>query len=242
MSRVVCLAVVIALCATPLAAAQQPLDIPTLQKETTLVLRGEGSVEMKPDFATINVGVSVEAPKAVDAMNQQNAQMNLVIAALKKSGIADRDVKTSNLSLNPAYSYPNNQPPRVRGYNATNTVTIKVRNVDKLGATIDAIVGAGSNTINGIFFGVENDDEPSREARTNAVKDAMAKAEDYARAMGYKVKRIVNVAEPYTRGPEPLGDRVVVTGARLEAGAPTQVEAGEVSIRQFVDVTFELTK
>jgi uncharacterized protein YggE len=225
---------VLALAAAP-AAAQ-------IQQETTLILRGEGRVEMKPDFAQVFVGVTAEAPQAIDAMNQQNAQMTAVITALKKAGIAERDIRTSNLSLNQTYQpYQAGGPPRPRVYSATNRVTVKVRNVDKLGTTIDAIVTAGSNNINGVSFGVENNEQPRKQARADAVREAMAKAEDYASAMGMRIKRIVNVAEPNVSGPRiPVAamQEVVVTGSFIS----TPVEAGEVAITQVVDVTFELTK
>jgi uncharacterized protein YggE len=228
-----------------LAIGAAPVATAQIQQETTLVLRGEGKVEMKPDFAQVFVGVNAEAPQAIDAMNQQNAQMTAVVAALKKAGIAERDIRTSNLSLNQTFQpYQAGVAPRPRGYTASNRVTVKVRNVDKLGATIDAIVSAGSNSISGVSFGVENNEQPRKQARANAVKDAMAKAEDYAAALGLRIRRIVNVAEPNVSGPRApvsaMQEVVVVTSSYI--AAPTPVEAGEVAIIQVVDVTFELAK
>jgi len=232
LAAVVCLALVTA----PVAIAQNSNE---LQKETTLVLRGDGSVDAKPDYANINIGVSIEQLQAVDAINEENKQMAAVIAAIKKAGVADRDVRTSNLTLNAVMQpYTPNQPQRVRGYNASNRVTVKVRDLSKLSSIVDAVVSAGSNTINGLTFGLDNDDQQRRQARTDAVKDATDKANDYAAAMGYRVKRIVSVSETGVSSPVPIAQQV--NGVAVYSSTP--IEPGQVSIRQSVNVLFELMK
>lgn len=232
--------------AAPMAMAQQPMNGPhmmppasTIQPETTITLTGRGSVEHAPDIAMINVGVQVEAKTAAEAMAQQAAQMNGVFAAVKAAGIADRDMQTGNLSLNPVYEYPNNARPRLTGYQASNQISIKVRKLDTLGKTLDAVVKGGGNTINGISFSVDQPEKFQNDARIEAIKDAAAKADLYAQAVGYKVKRIVTISEQeYYPQPVPM------MAMRMQdmAAESTPVAAGEVSLTQTVNVVFELTR
>lgn len=238
-------------CATaPMAMAQTPapmhgpMHMPpmsSIQPETTITLTGKGSVAHAPDIAIISVGVSVEAKTASEAMQQQATQMAGVFAAVKAAGIADRDMQTGNISLNPVYEYPNNARPRLTGYQANNSITIKVRKLDTLGKTLDAVVKGGGNTINGISFSIDEPEKYQNDARIEAVKDAAAKAELYAQAVGYKVKRIVTISEQEFY-PQP----VPMMAMRMQdagGGAPeTQIAAGEVSLEQTVTVLFELTK
>jgi uncharacterized protein YggE len=179
------------------------------------------------------------APSAADAMQQQATTMNGVFAAVKAAGIADRDMQTGNLSLNPVYEYPNNARPRLTGYQASNQLMIKVRKLDTLGKTLDAVVKAGGNTINGVTFSVDQPEKFQNDARVEAIKDAAAKAELYAKAVGYKVKRIVTISEiDYSPQPMPMMQM------RMQdmAAEATPIAAGEVSLRQTVNVMFELTK
>jgi uncharacterized protein len=238
---------VLAGCATaPMAMAQPPMPMPSgmpamssIQPETTITLMGRGAIEQPPDIATINVGVQVEAKTAAEAMAQQATNMNGVFAAVKAAGIADRDMQTGNMSLNPVYEYPNNARPRLTGYQASNSITIKVRKLDTLGKTLDAVVKGGGNTINGISFSVDQPEKSQNQARIEAIKDAAAKAELYAQAVGYKVKRIVTISEQefYPQPPMPVMMRM-----QDMAAESTPIAAGEVSLVQTVNVVFELTK
>jgi uncharacterized protein len=230
----------------PVATAQTPPPsyntppMSSIQPETTITLNGRGSVDHAPDIAMISVGVQVEAETASLAMSQQTTKMNGVFAAVKAAGIADRDMQTSTLSLNPVYDYPQNQKPRLRGYNASNQLAIKVRDLKNLGKTLDAVVKGGGNTINGVSFSIDKPESFQNEARVEAIKDAAAKAELYASAVGYKVKRIVTVSEQeYFPQPVPMMARMQLQDQAAES---TPVAAGEVSLTQNVNVTFELTK
>jgi uncharacterized protein YggE len=232
----------------------------SIQPETTITLMGRGSIEQPPDVAMINVGVQVEAKTAAEAMAQQATNMNGVFAAVKAAGIADRDMQTGSMSLNPVYEYPNNARPRLTGYQASNSITIKVRKLDTLGKTLDAVVKGGGvldgfhtrivlelvrlvkvggNKINGISFSVDQPDKFQNDARVEAIKDAAAKAEIYAQAVGYKVKRIVTISEQefYPQPPMPVMMRMQDMAAEA-----TPIAAGEVSLVQTVNVVFELTK
>ena len=222
------------------ASAQTPPPIApnSIQPETTITLTGHGGVDHAPDLARITVGVSIDAETASSAMSQQASKMTGVFNAVKAAGVADRDMQTSNLSLSPNYSYPENLPPKLIGYKASNQVVVRVRDLKNVGKTLDAIVKAGGNTIEGIAFDIDKPEPLRNEARVAAIKDAADKAELYAKAVGYRVKRIVTASESTSyEPPRPM------PMARLAQGAPsTPVAAGELTLNAEVSVTFELVK
>jgi uncharacterized protein YggE len=235
-------------CATaPMAMAQPPGPGPypappmsAIQPETTITLTGKGTVDHAPDIAMISVGVTTEAKTAAEAMAQQATQMTGVFNAVKAAGIADRDMQTGQISLNAVYEYPNNARPRLTGYQASNQLSIKVRKLDTLGKTLDAVVKGGGNTINGVSFSIDEPEKHQNDARIEAIKDAAAKAELYAQAVGYRVKRIVTISEQdYFPQPVPM-----MVNMRMQdmAAESTPIAAGEVSLTQTVNVVFELTK
>ena len=210
-------------------------------KATTFNLSAFGETLVAPDMATINLGVQTDAATAADALKANGARMNQVMAALKKAGIAVRDIQTSNLSLNAQYAYDQNQPPKLTGYQASNQVTITVRDLAKLGAAVDATVGAGANTVNGISFGLSNPQAAEDAARLEAVKALQAKAELYGRATGYKAVRMVNLSEGggYTPAPQPMP---VFAMAKREMADATSISAGELKVRVDVSAVYEVSK
>ncbi|MBB35377.1 MAG: SIMPL domain-containing protein [Hirschia sp.] len=218
------------------------MESPTIQQETTMSLTGEGSVKATPDIATISLGVSIDAETASAAMKQQASHMSGVFAAMEKAGIASKDMQTGNISLSPRYDYSSKrtEPPKLTGYNASNTVTVVIRDLEKLGPVLDSVVEAGGNTINSINLGVDDDTEIMKEVRKKAVQDAMSKAELYAEAAGYRVSRIVTLDEQSSGYPPP---RPMM--ARMEMAsdsASTPVAAGEITFTSSVSVLFELTR
>ncbi len=231
----------------PLSAGAQPMqdivkNAPTIQQETTLNLTGEGKIEVVPDIASISLGVNVDAPTASQAMKKQAQLMTGVFEALEEAGIAKKDMQTGNISLNPRYDYSsrNNSPPKLIGYQAANTVGTTVRDLAKVGDVLDVVVEAGGNTINSISFGLEDSSEAMKKARAAAVKDALAKAELYANAAGYKVSRIISMNEAGNHSPYPQPKMM----ARMEMAdtASTPIAAGEISYSSTMNVQFELVK
>lgn len=211
-----------------------------VQPETTLFIAAEASVTRAPDIAFISAGVQTEALTADAALDQNRAHMNGVFAALKSAGVQDRHIQTSNFNISPRYNYEDNRAPRLTGYNATNTVTAKITDITSLGATIDAIVSAGGNTLNGITFGVEDDAAPRDEARREAIKTALARAELYASEAGYEIARIVSISEG--SGGDPSTQFGLFTARSQSDAAPSSVSGGELDFKAAVNVTFELTK
>ena len=204
-------ALLLAVAALPAQAQTAPVAAAdTMFRATTLNLAAYGEVEVAPDMATISLGVQTQARTAVAAMSQNAAQMSRVVAALRQAGIAEKDIQTSGLNLSAQYAYQDNQPPRLTGYQASNTVTIQVHDLAKLGQSIDAVVSVGANQVHGVSFGLRDRTKAENEARLQAVKALQAKAQLYAGATGHRVGRLVNLSEGdgyAVRPPMPIESR-----------------------------------
>ena len=210
-------------------------------RATTLNLAATGEVDVAPDMATINLGVQTEASTAEAAMQANARQMNQVMSALRRAGVAERDIQTSNLNLSAQYDYQQNEPPRLRGYQASNQVTIKVRDLARLGAAVDATVSAGANQINGISFGLSDPTAAENAARQAAVRNLQAKAELYAQATGYRVGRLVTLSEG-TSYSAPQPPMPYMAMARAESKDMTPVSGGELTVRVDISGLYELTR
>jgi len=212
----------------------------SIQPETTLSIAAQATVEKEPDMAWLNSGVQTEAPTARQAIADNAKAMSSVFAALKAAGIAEKDMQTSNFSLQPRYDYSRDgRPPRLTGYTASNQLRIKIRDLDKMGEQIDAFVSAGSNQMNGISFALDDPSEAQDEARREAMTIARQRAELYAAAAGMKVKRIVSISEGGGFNPGPMP---VMAMRSAEASMSTPIASGEVSYSISVNVLYELGK
>lgn len=205
---------------------------------TRLEMSARGEVRRVPDVAVISAGVITQSTDAASAMQGNAARMVRVLAALKRAGVADKDVTTTAISLSPQYRYNNNQPPVITGYQANNQVTIRFRDVAKSGTILDALVKEGANEINGPNLTIDNPEAAQDEARIAAIKTARTRAELYASATGLKVKRIVSISESeaFSGGPVPM----MAMKASREAVADTPVVPGEQNIGMTVSIVFEL--
>jgi uncharacterized protein YggE len=220
----------IAIIATP-AFAQSPT--PPL-----ITVSGEGTVSVPPDLALVDGGVTSEAKTAREASEANNSAMGKVLLALKNAGIDDKDLQTSRLSLSPQYAQqtrPNGGPNVISGYRASNRVTVRVRDVKKVAATIDTLVTAGANEVGGINFVVTKASELLDEARTQAVADARRKAELYAKAAGVTLGTPINISEDGGSAPAPM---MLRKAAADFASAP--VAQGEETLRVNVSVSWEI--
>ena len=218
------------------ALAAQELPVQTISG-TRLELVATGEVTRVPDVARISAGVVTQAPTATAAIAQNAQQMAAVRAALRRAGIADRDIQTSSINLHPDYRHAENQPPQLTGYRATNEVSVRFRDIANTGRILDALVAQGANQINGPMLMVDKPEEALNEARTAALRTAQARAEIYARAMGKRVKRILEVSEaggtmrPMYRG---------MVGDQAMAVRGTSIEPGEQTLAVSLNVSFEL--
>ena len=170
------------------ACSQTPTD------RTLVQISAEGDVTATPDVAVLSTGVYTRGATAQQAMAGNATKMTAIIDAAKKAGVAEKDIQTSQLWLNPQFSYTANRP-RVIGYEATNNVTVKVRDLKTIGAVIDAVVADGANNLSGISLQIDDPDAALDKARAEAVQKARARADAYAKAAGMSVRRLVSINE-----------------------------------------------
>jgi hypothetical protein len=220
-------ALAIALSATPALAGS---DFPP-----AISVTGQASISVPPDLAEVNAGVATDAKTAREASDANNAAMAKVLAALKGAGIEDKDVQTSQLSLQPQYAPNRAGPSAVVGYRASNRVTVKVRDVTKVGGVIDTLVGAGANDIGNISFEVSQASKLLDDARENAVADARRKAEIYAKAAGVALGAPLSISEE--GAPQPMFRAKM---AMPMAAAPPPIAHGEETLSISVSVTWAI--
>ena len=228
--------------ALPMTAnAQTPADVgAAAQAGTLLSVSASAEASRTPDIATISTGVVTQAADANGAMRDNAGQMDKVMAALRAAGIAARDIQTSGINLNPQYKYVENMPPAIVGYQASNTVNVKVRELAKLGKVLDALVAQGANQINGPSFGIDKPESALGEARIAAVKKAQAQAQAYADALGLQVKRIVSISEGGASLPRPVPVMRMMAASDAGYAKETSVSPGESSVSVSVEMVFEL--
>ena len=222
------------------AAAQIATSAPVTTDGTLLSVSAEAETTRVPDIAHLSTGVVTQAADAKAAMQANAEQMTRVVAAIRKAGIAERDIQTSGVNLNPQYRYEENQPPTITGYEARNTVNITVRDIGELGGIMDALVAVGANQIHGPSFEVDDKESAYDEARRAAIDKARARAAMYAKTLGMRVRRIVSISE----GNGGFGPPVpMMAMARMEkAGADTPIAPGESTLSVNLDIVFELGK
>jgi hypothetical protein len=229
--------------AAPAAFAQAaPPAADSMFRATTLNLSAYGETKITPDMASITLGVMTEGRTAAEALSANATRMNAVMAALKKGGIAEKDIQTSGLNLNPQYRYVQNEAPQLTGYQVSNQVTVVVHDLKKLGSAVDATVSAGANQVNGIAFGLEDPTAAENAAREAAVKALGAKADLYARATGYRLLRLVSLSEGggYV-APRPPMPMEGFAAQRMKA-ADTAVSPGELTVRVDITGLYELSR
>jgi uncharacterized protein YggE len=202
----------------------------------TIAMGGHGEVKAAPDQAQVNAGVTTSAATAAQALAANTTRMTGVFAALKKAGIAEKNIQTINFSVSPQYTNgTNTERPRLTGYQVSNDVSVRLEDVSKLGATLDALVTAGANQMNGISFSIRDTAAMLQKAREAAIADAKDRAETYARAAGVTLGPIQSIGEGGGSGPVPMFKAV-----RMMASAPVPVAAGEESVAADVSVVWEI--
>ncbi len=211
-------------------------------KTATISVSAEGTATAVPDMAVINLVVLREAETAREALDANTAAMTEVLNALKEDGIADRDLQTSDFSIQPRWVYPQNndgsQTPKIVGYQVSNGLTVRIRDLKRLGDILDASVTLGVNQGGQIAFTNDKPDETISQARKDAVTKARKKAEEMAEAAGVKLGRIVSMSEQsYSNPPMPMARDMMKMAAE---SAPVPVAAGENQYSVSVSMIFEL--
>lgn len=207
---------------------------------TRLDVSATGESTRVPDIAIISAGVVTRSTTAAAAMRENAARMERIIAALKRAGVADRDIQTSNLGLNPEYRYEENKAPQLVGYTASNQVNIRFRDIGNSGQILDVLVAQGANQINGPTLTLDKPQAALDEARANAVAVGRARAQLYANALGMRVVRIVSVSESGGYSPPPPPRPMPERGGMAAAVSSTQIVPGEQKQQVTLAMVFEL--
>lgn len=236
MNRLAIPLVALAAFATPVAAAEVQIAAtgPVVELSVT------ESVEARPDIATVGAGVTTQAPTAVEAMQQNATAMKAVVDRLKALGIAERDIQTTGINLGAQYDYDQEARRQVfRGYTASNRVSVILRQIDRTGRVLDALVAAGATDLSGPDWSIDDDAGARAQARKAAVATAHRQAMDYAGMTGFTGVRLLEISEVTPpRGPMPMM-RVQAMDA---AQASTPVQPGMVQAGVTVTVKYELTR
>jgi len=204
----------------------------------TLTVNGVGEVSAAPDQAQLSAGVATVAPTADAALADNARKMKAVFAALVKLGVPERAIQTSNFSIQPQYANNTNNDgsqPRIIGYQVSNQVDVTLDDAKKLGAVIDALVGAGANQINSVGFGFKDPAALQTRSREAAIADARARAQTYAKAAGVTLGGVLSIDEA---GGEPRAYRDLQF--RVASAPETPTAAGELSVSVNVTVVFEI--
>lgn len=217
------------LCA-PAMAAESP---------GTLAVSGQGEVRGTPDQAVLSTGVTTTAKTAAAALAENASKMNAVFATLRRLGVAEKAIQTSNFSVSPQYPPYNadaRAPQQIVGYQVANQVTVTLDDTGKVGPMLDALVAVGSNQINSVSFSIKDPAPLLAKARALAVSDAIARAQTYARAAGVTLGSILSIQEGEAETPRPLYNVAMVAG-RV---APTPMAPGEQSVTAGITVIFQI--
>ena len=206
---------------------------PALAAERLVTVTGEATISVAPDTSIIRIGVTSQGKTAREASEANAKQMTSVLAAIKSAGIADKDVQTSRLSLQPQYDPNKAGAAHLTGFQVTNQVTVKIHDINNLPGVLDRAIAAGANEMSGIEFVVSEQSKLLDEARDEAIADAHRKAEIYAHAAGAKVGHVVAIAEGSSPAPP-------IAMQALRAGS-VPVAPGEQTLRAQVTVSYELT-
>lgn len=210
-----------------------------------IIVAGEGEAAVAPDMAIVTLSVLREAETAREALDENNKAAAAVIAAMKETGVEARDLQTGGLQINPRYVYPQNDngesQPRIVAYQVTNTLTVRVRDIARVGEIVDRAVTLGVNQGGGVAFTNDDPSAARTEARKRAVEDAIERARTLAQAAGVGLGPIIELSEQsFAQPPMPIA---AGRAYRLEAQSDAvPVEAGESIYRVQVNATFELTQ
>jgi hypothetical protein len=205
---------------------------PVHAAERLVTVTGEATIAVAPDTAMMRIGVSSQDKTAREASEANARQMTAVLNAMKNAGVGDRDIQTSRLSLQPQYDPNKGGTARLTGFQASNQVTVRIRDIDKLPNVLDRAIAAGANEMSGIEFVVSEQSKLLDQARDDAIADARRKAELYAKAAGAKLGHVVSITEEGSAPPpRPM--------QAMRAGA-VPIAPGEQTLRAMVTVSYEL--
>lgn len=222
-----------------LSACTTPVTVSTAPQPNTIAVTGNGIVYGQPDMAMVFIGAETRNVDPAKAVDDNTAKMNAIMAALKELGIEEKDMQTSNFSVNAQQDYDENgQPKGTFTYVVNNSLTVTIRDLTKVGQALGKAVGAGANSINGVSFSVNDPAALEAQARDKAMADAKARAEQLAKAAGVTLGAVSSVSE-FTSGPIPFEAKgFAADAAQAGGGGPVPVSSGQIQVNLQVNVTY----
>ncbi|MFD2738454.1 SIMPL domain-containing protein [Sulfitobacter aestuarii] len=206
-----------------------------------IIVNGEGEVALAPDMATITLGVSEVAASAREAMSEVSGAVEEIVAKLDEFGVAPGDRQTEHFYVRPVYQHRQDpvqserEAPQITGYEAGNSVTVRIRDLSRIGALLDQVIDEGANDFHGISFGLQDDTAALAEARKLAVADAMARAEDMAEAAGLALGAVTRMSEnSFSNRP------AMMEMSKARGAADVPIEQGELTVRAQVTMVFSI--
>jgi uncharacterized protein len=229
------------------SAALALQDMPTPLAGMSLVyVTGRGSVRVPPDMASAVIGIEVERPTLAEAQEEATAQATAIIGAIKSAGIAEEDIRTTSFNVRVVRERDRDEGRgergEVRGFQVSNAVEVTVRALDSLGRILDDAIAAGANEVRQINLSVSDPAQAATQARTRAVEDARAKADELASAAGMVVSRVVTISEFFSPSSAPIEMATAIADASGElsrAEVPIAIGTDEVAVE--IEVTYELS-
>lgn len=220
-------------------AGPLPLSVTSVvtQKIDTFSVSGEGKAQVTPDIAVVSLGVQTQGTLVKTVQNDLNTRANAVVTAVKELGIGDSDIQTANYSIYPTYDYKSGTQ-KITGYTADTSITVKIRDFDKVNSVIDEATAKGANTVNGVSFDVSDKTKAEDQARTQAVAEAKKKAEQAARIAGFSLGKIINYTES-TGGNQPR-PMMAKDAIGLGAEMATQIEPGSQEVTLTVLLSYQI--
>ena len=220
-----------------LSACSSPVTVNNAPQPNTIVVTGTGTAYGQPDIAVAQIGVETRDTDPAKAVDDNTAKMNAIMSALKELGIEDKNIQTTNFSLNAQQDYDDSgKPTGTFTYVVNNTLTVTVGDLTKVGQVLGKAVGAGANSINSVSFNVNDTTALEVQARDKAMADAKARAEQLAKAAGVTLGTPMSISE-YTSGPVPY-EAKGLTAAADNGGAPVPVSQGQIQVNLQVSVTY----
>lgn len=231
-------------------ALAQRLESPTFDMVTSesdtgspiLSLAITGQASAKPDMAVISGGVQSNSPNAGQAMQDNNRQMAAVIDAVRRAGVAEKDIQTAGIGLGRQYEYDENGKRIDKGFRATNSVNVRIRKIDDVGKILQAMVDSGANDVNGPSFSIEDDSNLTAAARAQAISKAEQLSASYAKQLGYSKAMVFHIVEGSESGLDSMANAKFGLMEAAADGGSVPVQAGEVTKAVSIAVKYRLIK
>jgi uncharacterized protein YggE len=229
---------VLSACAAP-ALAQTSTPTPASDQPHTISVTGSGTAYGAPDIATAQIGVQTRDADAVKATGANTTKMTAIIAALKATGIQEKDIQTTNFSVSAQQDVDSSgQPKGTITFIVDNTVSITIRDLSKVGQVLSASVDAGANAIYGVSYSVADHSGLEAQARDQAMADAKARAAQLAKDAGTTLDGPITISESINNGPVPF--YAARDGVAAPSSAPVPVQSGQISVQIQVNVTYQM--